>query len=118
VITGFEKKVINMKQYSRTVKRNKEKNMNVVKGKKRLRIIFVTAVLALLVLACYSQVTYAAPATNSQAARSLLDPFSLNTIILTSAGTNGSSVLIARPQVRISTRPVVRSCFRPPIVTD
>ena len=90
--------------------------MNMVKGTKRLKIIVMLFVLMFLVLACYTSVTYAASESNAQQRgnEGILDPFSLN-VIMGSTG-NGSSDLVSRPPIRISTRPVVRSYFRPPVV--
>lgn len=90
--------------------------MNTVKERKRLKIIFVTVILTLVVLACYSTSVCSAQAVNSQQTGSLMDPFSLNMIVLTATESDGSSSVVTRPTVRIAYRPVVRSYFRPPVV--
>ena len=89
--------------------------MNTVREKKRFRIIFAAVVLTLVVLACYSTASYAASGTNSlqNSSGSILDPFNLNTIL---TSTDDSTTAV-RPPVRITVRPVMRSYYRPPMVT-
>ena len=88
--------------------------MNLTKRKK-VKLILIMAIFTLMVLACYSTVSYAASGTSTGQDNngSILDPFSLN-MIMTSTD-NGSGAAEVRPPVRISVRPPVRSYFRPPL---
>ena len=90
--------------------------MKTPKEKKKLKLIFVTVILTFLFLVCYTTVTYAAPTVNSDKTVNLLDPFSLRTITFSSTRVGGTNYVITSPVIRITTRPVVRSCYRPPIV--
>ncbi len=89
--------------------------MNLTKRKK-VKLILIMALFTLMVLACYSTVSYAASGTSTGQDNngSILDPFSLNIMIMTSTD-NGSGAVEVRPPVRISVRPSVRSYFRPPL---
>ena len=87
----------------------------VTNRKKNKRIMLVViGLLTLIFVTGYSSVIYAASGTNSKAQindRGILDPFSLSTIVLTS-----DDETVSRPPIRITTRPVLRSYFRPPLV--
>jgi hypothetical protein len=86
------------------------------KKKKVLYIIII--LITFTVIAGYGSIVYAAPdnSLNVQARNeiSLLDPFLLNTIVLTTQ--DGSNEVVSRPAVRITYRPPYRSYFRPPLV--
>ena len=83
-------------------------------GKKKLKMIFLL-LLSLLIVAGYSRVVYAASGSESsdqieEERNTLLDPFSLTIILL-----EESDEIDSRSPIRISSRPELRSYFRPPL---
>ena len=88
----------------------------VKKGKKNKKFVFVILMLlAVIVIAGYNGMVYAASAGASriQASneRGIVDPFSLNFVFITS-----EDEPVVRPPIRITERPEMRSYFRPPLV--
>lgn len=86
----------------------------------RLGITIVA--LALVAMMGFGTVAYAASGGNSSAQledeRGIFNPFTLNVIKVSSdGGSNAVIASVARPEIRIPVRPVVRSFFRPPLVT-
>ena len=84
------------------------------KGKKKLKLFFLI-LLSLLIVAGYSRVVYAASGGQSNEqieaeSNILMDPFTLTIIVLEESENNDS-----RPPIRRTSRPVLRSYFRPPL---
>jgi len=87
----------------------------------KLEIVIVA--LALAVITGFGTVAYAAsgnnPSTQLEDERGIFNPFTLNVIQVSS--NSGSAAVISsvvRPEIRIPVRPVLRSFFRPPLVTN
>jgi hypothetical protein len=79
----------------------------------------VLVVLALTILAGVNAIVYA-QSSNAQLQdeRGIFNPFTLNVVEVSSD--NGSVAVassVVRPAIRIPTRPVLRSFFRPPMIT-
>jgi flagellar basal body-associated protein FliL len=99
----------------------KEKNMFKKSIKKKILKFTILISLVLIVTGGLSGIVFAASGTaNSSQSQSsdkaelqMFDPFTLN-IILTTGDDSGGS--ISRPSIRITTRPLMRSYFRPPLV--
>jgi hypothetical protein len=86
----------------------------------RLGITIVT--LALVAMTGLGTVAYAAsggnPSTQLEDERGIFNPFTLNVIKVSSdSGSTAVISSVARPEIRIPVRPVLRSFFRPPLVT-
>jgi hypothetical protein len=82
------------------------------KGKLKLGIVIV--VLAVIVMAGFGSVAYAASGSTSQLEdeRGIFNPFTLRVFQVP------SDESVARPAIRIPVRPVLRSFFRPPLVNQ
>ena len=67
-----------------------------------------------IVAAVVASTAVAAPKKSSQSSKAdltLLDPFTLRTVTVTSAGV--SDVMLTRQAIRVPQRPAIRSAFRP-----
>jgi len=88
------------------------------KGKLKLGIVVV---LVLFVVAGFGTFAYAASGNTAQLEdeRGIFNPFTLS-VMQVSSGSGSTAVVesVARPAIRIPVRPVLRSFFRPPLVTQ
>lgn len=89
--------------------------------KVRFKIGVVVVVLALVVIAGFGTAAYAASGSAAQLDddKGIFNPFTLN--VIQTSSDNGSTATVAsvaRPPIRIPVRPVLRSFFRPPMVTQ
>lgn len=87
----------------------------------RLKLGIVVVVLVLAVVAGFGTFAYAASGNTSQVEdeKGVFNPFTLSVMQVSSG--SGSTVVVesvARPPIRIPVRPVLRSFFRPPLVTQ
>lgn len=97
-----------------------EKKVMSQKGEFKLKMLIV--VLAFAVITVFGTVVYAASGDTSiqlQDDRGIFDPFALNTIMVSSVSSSDAVVasVVSRPPIRIPIRPVLRSFFRPPLVS-
>ena len=86
----------------------------------RLKLGIVIVALTLAVIAGFGTVAYAASGDSTQLddENGVFNPFTLNVIEVSSnSGSTAVVSSVARPAIRIPVRPVLRSCFRPPLVT-
>lgn len=100
----------------------KEKNRMSQMNKFKFKILIITLTVA--VIAGFGTITYAASGNTGtllQDERGLFDPFTLDTIMVSvsTEGTSDAAVasVVTRPPIRIPIRPVLRSFFRPPLVS-
>jgi hypothetical protein len=85
------------------------------------RIGIVVVVLVLAVMAGLGTAAYAASGNTAQLEDEIgvFNPFTLNVIEVSSdSGSTAAVSSVARPAIRIPVRPVLRSFFRPPLVTQ
>jgi len=87
----------------------------------RFKLGIVMVVLALAVMAGFGTVAYAASGNSAQLEdeNGVFNPFTLNVIEVSSdSGSTAVVSSVARPAIRIPVRPVLRSFFKPPLVTQ
>ena len=89
-------------------------------SKNYCKLTILLVALALTVLAGISTVAYAqSNSTQLQDERGIFDPFTLNVVMVSADNSTGAvlATAITRPSIRIPVRPVLRSYFRPPLVS-
>ena len=87
----------------------------------RFKLGIVVVVLALSVMAGFGTLAYAASGNTAQLEDEMgvFNPFTLNVIQVSSdSGSTAVVSSVARPPIRIPVRPVLRSFFKPPLVTQ